>query len=234
GSFESLASIRTSRRPSPRDIEHLGAIYDRGIAYTDYWIGELVEALRRRGLLERTALIVTSDHGDELWDHGGIEHSRTYFEEMMRVPLIVHLPGEARGRVVEEQVGLIDLMPTILDLVGVSSDLPPLQGRSVVPLWRGGKLPQRPIFRDASQVTGLHAIRTNSWKYVHAVGGNAQLYDLRVDPQERADICVSEATTCTAFGQQLGEWEGAMAAEVAKRALPQAAPARVDEQTRER
>src|SRR5262249_10334230 len=138
-----------------------------------------------------------------------------------------------RGEVVEEQVGLIDLMPTILDLVGVSSE-PSVQGRSVVPLWRGGTLPTRPVFGDASQIPGLRAIRTNAWKYVRAAGGSAQLYDLRADPQERADVCRSEAGTCVAFGRELEDWETAMVAEVAKRALPEAAPARVDEQTRER
>src|SRR5262245_24921138 len=233
GSWESLASIRSTRRPTPRDVEHLGAIYDRGIAYTDYWIGELVEGLRQRGLLERTAVIITSDHGDELWDHGGIEHCRTYFEEMMHVPLIMRIPAAARGQVIEEQVGLLDLTPTILDLLGVTSNVP-FQGRSIMPLLRGGTLPERPVFGEASQIEGLRAVRTNAWKYVHPDGVPPQLYDLRVDPRERTNVCAAEAATCTGFGVELAQWEQAMAAEVARRALPEAVPARVDGQTRER
>jgi arylsulfatase len=79
----SVANLRAlSRRtliPSARDVEHLVALYDRGIAYTDRWIGRLVENLARRGLLERTLIIVTADHGEELFEHGGVEHGKTFF-----------------------------------------------------------------------------------------------------------------------------------------------------------
>ena len=111
------------------------------------------------------------------YDHGGLEHSRTYFEEMMRVPLIVRVPGEGHGRVVKEQVGLIDLTPTILDLLGISVDLP-FQGRSLGALIRGGPYAERPLFGEAAD-PGLKAARTNEWKYIRAADGSERLYDLR-------------------------------------------------------
>ncbi len=237
GSWESLAAVRSGLRAGrglgARDVEHLSALYDRGIAYTDHWIGELLTELSQRGLLDRTAVIVTADHGEELYDHGGVEHNLTYFEEMMHVPLIVRVPHEGHGRVVEQQVGLIDLTPTILDLLGIASDLR-FQGRSVTSLIRGGTSPERPVFGEASQIAGLQAVRTNDWKYVRSASGAEQLYDLRNDPQERADVCHPETATCASFREQLASWRTTMAAAAARLALPEPAPAQVDQALRER
>ncbi|HLK09774.1 MAG TPA: sulfatase [Candidatus Binatia bacterium] len=233
GTWESLAAARRGRRLDPRDVEHLTAIYDRGIAYADYWIGALLDGLTDRGLLDRTVVVVTSDHGEELYDHGGVEHCRTYYEEMMHVPLIVRVPGLGRGRVVEQEVGLIDLAPTILDLLGVEGGRS-LQGRSLVPLIRGKTLEERPVFGEASQVAGLEAVRTEGWTYVHAVDGEERLYDLRADPQERSDICAGEAPRCAALREQLNDHRQAMAAAAARLALPAPERAQVDERTRER
>src|SRR6185503_10510055 len=90
-----------------------------------------------------------ADHGDEFFEHGGIEHTRTLYDEIMHVPLIVRLPGEGRGRVVTDQVGLVDLMPTLLDVLGVPSS-PSLQGRSLQPLIAGGSLPERAVLAEGS------------------------------------------------------------------------------------
>jgi arylsulfatase A-like enzyme len=233
GSWESLSAIRHGRKLTPRDVEHLGALYDRGIAYTDYWVGRLVDELRRRGLFERTLLILTADHGDELLDHGGVEHSRTYYEEMMRVPLIVRVPGEGEGRVVEEQVGLIDLTPTVLAVLGVPSNLF-FQGRTLLPLIDGERLPERPVFGEASQIAGLKAVRTNRWKYVRAAQGGERLFDLAADPAERTDVCAARQEACADLARQLREWQGEMTATAARLALPAAAPAVVGAETRER
>jgi arylsulfatase A-like enzyme len=233
GTWESLAMARHGRRLQPRDVEHLAAIYDRGIAYADYWIGRLLNALADRGLLDRTLVIVTSDHGEELYDHGGVEHSRTYYDEMMHVPLIVRVPGVGRGRVVQQQVGLIDIMPTILDLLGMQA-APSFQGRSLVPLIRGRALDERPVFGEASQVAGLEAVRTGERKYVRAAGGQEWLYDLRADPQERNDGCAREAAACAALRAALAAHRAAMATAAVRLALPPPAPAHVDQRTRAR
>jgi arylsulfatase A-like enzyme len=232
GSWGSLRQIRVGRPLAPRDVEHLGALYDRGIAYTDHWIGRLLDALAARDLLERTVVIVTSDHGDELLDHGGIEHSRTYFEEMMRVPLVVRVPGRGDGRVVEEQVGLIDVAPTVLELLGVPA--PPMQGRSLVPAIDGAALPARAIVGEASQDLGVQALRTNAWKYVRDAAGGERLYDLAADPAERADVCATERSTCDGLGRELGRWERETNDAAARFGLPEAAAAAPSPATRER
>lgn len=123
---------------SPGDVAHMIARYDGGIRYTDTIIGELVAALDARGLLESTWIFVTSDHGEELTEHGSVLHEKLY-RTVTHVPLIVHPPGAPRAhRRVPEVVELTDLMPTLLELAGLTAALEqPLAGTSLVPFLEG-------------------------------------------------------------------------------------------------
>jgi choline-sulfatase len=234
GSTESLRQVRKRRRqPAPRDVEHLGALYDRGIAYTDVWIGRLVDGLRARGLLDRSIFVFTADHGEELMDHGGVEHLVTHYDELMRVPLIVRVPDAGHGRVVQEEVGLIDVMPTVLDLLGVSTDLP-MQGRSLRPLIEGGWLPERPLVGEASNVAGLRALRTNRFKYLRRPDGSESLFDLTADPGEHTDVCPSLPETCAGLARRLRQWEADVAAASHRLGLPPAGAAALGTETRDR
>src|SRR5262249_9572915 len=136
GSWQTMHDIHSKGLPPPADLAHLVALYDQGIRYTDHWIGELVAGLERRGLSNTTLVIVTADHGEELGDHGGMEHTRTFYDEVMRVPLIVVAPGLPSGQVVTTQVGLVDVFPTVLDVLGESYDGPE-QGISLRPALEG-------------------------------------------------------------------------------------------------
>jgi len=234
GSPDALRAIRKRRKqPTPRDVEHLGALYDRGVAYTDVWIGRLIDGLRERGLLDRSVVILTADHGEELLDHGGVEHLDTHYDEVMRVPLVVRAPGAGHGLVVREQVGLIDVMPTVLDLAGVPTDLP-MQGRSLVPLRDGGSLPERPLVGEASRTAGLLAMRTNDWKYLRRPDGAEALYDLVRDPGEHTDVCAARRATCARFASRLRAWESDVARTSRRLALPAAGTAAVGADTEER
>ncbi len=96
----------------PRDLEHLIALYDAEILYTDREIGYLIDALDRNGLSENTLIVVTSDHGVEFFEHGNKGHYRTLFDEVLRIPMIVRLPGRVQAGVrVSEQVGHLDVLP---------------------------------------------------------------------------------------------------------------------------
>ena len=108
-----------SRRPT-RTRE----VYDGEISYWDTQFGALVERLKQRGLYDDMTIVVTSDHGEEFMDHGGYWHGTTLYDEMIRVPLVVKLPGSERaGTTAAEWVQSIDIMPTLLRLSGV--DVPP-------------------------------------------------------------------------------------------------------------
>jgi choline-sulfatase len=235
GSWETLGAIREGRLAlTERDLTHLVALYDRGIAYTDHWLGRLVEGLRTRGLLDRTLLVVTADHGDELFEHGGIEHTRTFYDEIMHVPLVVRAPGEGRGRVVPDQVGLVDLMPTIVDMLGVPNP-PSAQGRSLRPLIMGGSLPKRAVFAEgAVENPQLRAIRTLRWKYVFDGGRTEELYDLAADPGERTNLCAAEPERCVPFRAQAREWEIGLEAAHAELGPRTPSPATIDAEMRTR
>jgi arylsulfatase A-like enzyme len=111
--------------------------YAAEIHYSDRVLRDLFSKLKAEGMLDETIVIILSDHGEEFGEHGGSYHGKTVFDEILRVPLLIWAPGLIeKGRVVTEQVSLIDVSPTICDLLGlpVSKDIP---GRSVVELMRG-------------------------------------------------------------------------------------------------
>jgi arylsulfatase A-like enzyme len=233
GSLESLQRIHDRGRPAARDFEHLIALYDRGIRYTDHWVGVILKALESRGLDRRTVVLITADHGDELFDHGGFEHTKTFYEEMVRVPFLLRVPREGNGRVVAQQVGLIDVFPTVLDLMGVSYD-GPVQGISLRPALRGDALPERPMFGEASQVPKRRAVRMNGHKYVRDGDGSEELYDLTADPGERTNLCARDAAPCDPYRSELALWEAQTQLAAKELALPTASEAVVDDDTREK
>jgi hypothetical protein len=112
------------------DLAHLLALYDGEIRWVDDHIAHIVAALDALGLADRTAIIVTADHGDEFFEHGFKGHRRTLYDEVVHVPLIMRIPGQASA-VVDTPVSLVDLMPTILELTGVPAPAG-LDGTSVM------------------------------------------------------------------------------------------------------
>lgn len=106
----------------PRDLEHLIALYDGEIAWVDSEVGRLLDALEARGALENTIVMVTSDHGEEFFDHGEKTHRHSLWVESVHVPWIVSWPGKVqRGLRIEGASGTIDLAPTLYGLLGISA-----------------------------------------------------------------------------------------------------------------
>jgi arylsulfatase len=231
GSQPSLARLRAAEpAPDARDVEHLIALYDRGIAYTDYWIGQLVAGLRRRGLLDHTLLMITADHGEEFFDHGALEHGVNQYDEVMKVPLIVRQAPTAARRVTQ-QASLLDVTPTVLAFFGLQ--IPSgLHGISLLPALAGDPLPDRILFSEADQSGRVKAMRSNSFKFIRH-GARRELYDLRVDARETQNLCPpGEAGACDDFAGMMEQWE----AEMARRAAlgPTPPEAAIDPGTRER
>lgn len=127
---------------APRDLQHVFALYDGEIRWVDDHVAEVVALVGQLGLAQNTAIIVTADHGDEFFEHGFKGHTRTLYREVTQVPLIMRVPGAAAGRVVSTPVSLVDIAPTILELMGVGAPAG-MNGVSLVAALRGGRLAER-------------------------------------------------------------------------------------------
>lgn len=180
-----------------RDVAHLQALYDGEVLFTDAQVGEVLALLVAAGRADDTLVVLVADHGDEFMEHGMLGHRNSLFEEVVRVPLLLRLPGTIHaGLVLEDFVSLVDVAPTILDLAGVawggsSADCPPW-GRSLRPALEGEILAPRmapleltvravPIQNRAAHAGDHKVIRER-------LRGDPNLYDLRRDALERRPI----------------------------------------------
>lgn len=142
------------RRIGERDLEHVRALYRGEIASCDRELGELLADLERRGRLARTLIVVTSDHGEEFFEHGNRGHRQTLYDDVLRVPLLVVPPeGSPAVRACDALVGLDDVLPTVLDYAGVRTPAS-VFGRSLRPAIEGGVLPPRPVLASLAMVRG--------------------------------------------------------------------------------
>jgi arylsulfatase A-like enzyme len=132
--------------------------------------------------------------------------------------------------VVTQQVGLIDVMPTLLQVLGIERPLD-LQGRSLLPLIRGEALPDRPLFAEAPSFGGLRAMRTERWKYIVSPA-TAVLFDLQTDPRETVNVCASDPSACVPFAREMATWQDNNRAAAARLGSTPAVPAHIDEELR--
>ena len=169
------------------------------IARADAEIGRVMEALRERGELDRTVIVVNSDHGEAFGHHGTWYHGSTLYEEQLHVPLIVRAP-QVGPRVITNLVENVDIMPTVLDLLDIDHELP-LQGSSLIPLMLGGdgdedapeqvQLAELPgtIAELSSTSANRDAFRHEQYKFIwNPTDGIAELYDMAVDPGELLNV----------------------------------------------
>ncbi len=181
------------------------------VAYTDDYVGRIIDALKRLGLYDNTIIVLTADHGEifsadkEMSPYTDVRalysHGQTQFDEELRVPLIIkpHRAAGYRGQRVETQVRNMDIVPTIVDLMGIDA-AESFQGTSVVPILEGSERGERPVYSEGRM---MYSVRAGGYKYAErfygfgvrpfhwggdAVKEYAELYDLKTDPEERRNI----------------------------------------------
>lgn len=177
------------RLMSQEDLDQVVALYDGEIKWTDHQLGRLFDHLKRLGLWEDTLLVVLADHGEEFQEHQSFHHIRTLYEEVLRVPLLVKLPGGrsvgARLRV-PERVRNLDLAPTILDLAGIECPST-FQGESILPLvWNEGA--DRTVFahtvrHESNKMTWIEGEEKLIFTYTPG-SEKIEYFDLSTDPGE--------------------------------------------------
>jgi arylsulfatase A-like enzyme len=192
---------------SDPEVTYLRALYTAQASSWDRELAVLLRALAEAGVQDSTVLIVLSDHGEEFLEHGRLGHSKSLYDELLRVPLLVIGPGIEAGRVAE-QVQAIDLFPTVVALLGL--EVPPgLPGRDLL-----GPRESRPAISETVRgvapdgtVTRIVSLRTPGWKLIHMPAFELfHLYDLASDPGERENR-FGAAPEGNELASLLAEWE---------------------------
>ncbi|MGH9329065.1 MAG: sulfatase-like hydrolase/transferase, partial [Vicinamibacterales bacterium] len=189
------------------------APYDGEIAYADELVGRFVEALRAQGRYGAATILLVSDHGEGLGDHGELEHGLFIYDESIRVPFIVKPPGGARGRRITVPVQLADVARTLLEAAGPTKGAPPGgasttlgAGRSLWPIITGGdpaSLPETGIYSESLYAryhfgwSELQALTDARYRYIKAP--RPELYDLTTDPREERNIAAERAQAAQAM-----------------------------------
>ncbi|MCZ7643717.1 MAG: sulfatase-like hydrolase/transferase [Planctomycetota bacterium] len=214
---------------SAEEQAFIGALYDGDVAASDAALDELLRLPGGGSLLDRGWLIVTSDHGEEFWDHGGMSHGHSLYEELLHVPLLIVPPGGLETGVrIAEPVSLLDLFPTACELAGLAPP-PNLLGRSLKPLLSPDaearakvQLPAPPgLFVHCATYHGptRWAIRRGNWKYILSLDVETwkkdeanrrmlrlepeELYDLALDPREEKNLIAEKE--CAEVRKQLAD-----------------------------
>jgi len=215
GSKEQQAALREERLQkgylnlSDDDVRFWRAIYDEKIDRADKKFAAFLEEFRKLGLMDKTIFVLTSDHGTEFYEHKGIDHGFTLYDELIHVPMIIVLPNQEKGVAIDEQVRSIDLMPTILDLLNIPMNETiknQMQGVSLVPLMKGEKL-SLDVYpeTDYRLYTFKRAIRTSDgWKFILTLENkNKEMYDLTNDPGETKNLIDVNQTKAYELEQKL-------------------------------
>ena len=175
-------------------------MYDAEIRQLDDRLGAFLAWLAERGLAENTVVAITSDHGEEFMEHGSVLHGRTYFQEVIHVPLLVRGPGAPPGLRVTTPVHHVDIAPTLLALA--HSRIPEgLDGIDLSAYWGAGQAPpERTLFSEAdhnnSEPDIRRMVRTPHMKLCYdRLTQAVQLYDLAKDPGEKTDLAESDTAT---------------------------------------
>jgi arylsulfatase A-like enzyme len=196
--------------------------YDGSIRAMDTEMARLIERLRELGLDRRTLIVFMSDHGEEFLEHGRTFHQQSAYGELANVPLFFWWPGRVpAGRRVADTVQSIDVMPTLLDLVGVA---PPagIQGASLAPFFNGQTPPgwPRPAVTEAAGRTtpggedpvAMVAVSLGDWKLVHhrkrlAPGPEFELFSRRRDPLDQTDVAPAHPEVVARMARELQAWQ---------------------------
>jgi arylsulfatase len=197
GTTAQLMAYREGRvRLEGRDAAHLIDLYDAGIRQMDDELQRLFAFLRDEKLLDDTLLILTSDHGEEFLERGGVLHGRTQFQEVMRVPLLMRGPGLPAGRRDPAPASLLDVMPTVLGFLHIDAPAS-LDGEDLSRQGEPARRAGRYLFGEADHYNAepdvTRAVRHRSFKlHFNRLTGQRELFDLAHDPGERLDRTASE------------------------------------------
>lgn len=193
---------------TPEDVKFLIALYDEKIQRADAEFGKFIDDYQKLGLMEKTIFVITSDHGEEFYEHGRIDHGHSLYDELLHVPLLILVPGQ-KSRRINSLVGSIDLMPTILALVDIKAPESvgkQMAGTALVSVLAGKDLKLN-IFpeTDYRYATFQRALRTwDQWKFIlNLESGSKELYDIAHDLKEKNNQIDEKIGQASKFEKEL-------------------------------
>lgn len=192
---------------TPEALGHLTDLYDEEIAYWDSLLGRLVGNLEQRGVLDGTILVVLSDHGESLYQHGHLRHCRSVYDTEIKTPLLVRLPPAlAAGppRRIASQAANLDVVPTLLDYLEIPTEPFDLPGESLRAAMEERASDPPPVF---AAWRGLRAVLDGRSKLIaRERDGRTWLYDIKTDPGETKDLSASDAREVGRLKGHLRAW----------------------------
>ena len=212
-------------KPTDEQFAAITDVYDASVADVDRYTHELLAMLERRGELERTIVVVTSDHGEALGEHGLFEHKTSLYDMLIRVPLVIWYPPQVEAGRETSPVSLLDVYATLVELAGIdagsrhpySTSLLRERPESVVVSELAVPMNERmlaeyaqkaPEFDPTPWTRTYRSLQRGQWKLVRVSDGTTELYDIRADPGEERDLARAEPRTGDELTTQLEQWFG--------------------------
>ena len=184
-------------QPTKSDLEDLNELYDGEIQFVDHQLKELIAGFKKLGIYDNTIMVIVADHGENLYEHDNyLDHSQVVYETVMQIPCVIYLPGY-QGKSIDEIVSIIDIMPTLMDIVGVKGK--DCDGRSLVKMMEADtSIPLRTYVTCETNDFGVKeeeqtiAVRTKEMKYIYNNWNQVKdmFFNLQKDPQERSPMKV--------------------------------------------
>ncbi len=200
---------------SANEIQNIIALYDGEIKYTDvFFVQPILNKLKELGLYENSLIIITSDHGEEFFDHEAWLHDHSVYNEGIKIPLIIKFPGgEHKGKRIDNTARITDILPTILDHLSIKTRNPQFDGTSLIPLIKGKEKTQRSAISDLALrefelAPSVLSIKKDNFKFIlnekisspyikrivrNFDGSQIELYDLKNDPLETKNLAANIA-----------------------------------------
>jgi arylsulfatase A-like enzyme len=211
--WDSVLRLIPLFQKNPEILSNFVALYDSEINFVDSFIGELFKRLQCD---KDTLIIITADHGEEFLEHGYVGHGENLYQETIHIPLILKLPYSDTKRMFERQVNLIDIMPTILQMLEINAPEyflgNPLFERKGILSWLkesflGEEVSSHYNFSELNAKLTLKTILTPQWKYIFNYGDNTeQLYNIESDHQELNNLIGQEIELENQLKEKLFQW----------------------------
>jgi len=192
---------------SEEEIRYIRGLYAGEVSFVDYWFGYFMERLEELGYMEDSLIILTADHGHPLADHGKfLKGTDRMYSELLKVPFIVYYPG-CEHRVTDALIQFPDVLPTVLEILGLGGNAKTMQGRSFTKLLTG----EADEHRDAV-IMGYHeaeerCIRDKEWSFIHRPDDQPdELYNLKEDPRETCNLIDEYSDIATRLASKFGKY----------------------------